>query len=139
MRQTFSIGSPITVSPLSASRRKKSFKPHKSDLLKIDAGDIAEQLTLTIYDLYRKILPHECITYAKAQKGPGVANLREFCASHDKTSCWVQMSILTIETMKKRAETVDYWIKVAEVSSNSHTLKVLVSSLTFYLEMPCTQ
>jgi son of sevenless-like protein len=120
MQQTFSIGSPIispiTVSPSTGPRKKKNnSRPQKSELLKIETADIAEQLTVILFEIYRKILPHECITYIKVHTGPGVANLREYCASHDKVSYWVQTSILTAETMKRRAETVDYWIKVAEV------------------------
>lgn len=69
-----------------------------------------------LYDSYKKILPHECILYVSSHKGACASNLREFCALHDKMIGWVEKSILTIDTMKKRAETVDYWIKVAEVS-----------------------
>ncbi|KXN88925.1 Cell division control protein 25 [Leucoagaricus sp. SymC.cos] len=141
---TFSIASPITVSPSSGPRKKKNnSKPQKGELLKIEAVDIAEQLTVILYDLYRKILPHECITYARSQKAPGVANLREFCASHNKVSFWVQVSILTIETMKKRAETVDYWIKVAEkcrALNNFASMSAIITALnsTVITRLPLT-
>lgn len=98
------------MSPLSTSRRKKSSKGEQP-------SDIAEQLTAILYETYRKITPHECILYLKGQNSPHAANLREFCASHDKVISWVRTSILTIETMRKRAEIIDHWIKVAEVSS----------------------
>ncbi|KAF9444606.1 ras GEF [Macrolepiota fuliginosa MF-IS2] len=140
---TFSIGSPVTISPSSASRKKRGSKPQKGELLKIEASDIAEQLSVILYDMYKKILPNECILYAKSKQGSHAANLREFCASHDKVTCWVQMSILTIETMKRRAETVDYWIKVAEkcrVLNNISAMSSIITALssTVITRLPLT-
>ena len=66
--------------------------------------------------LYNKIRPQECLTWAKTQSGPNVANLHAFCATHDQLAAWVKTSILTHETLGKRADTVDFWIKVVEVS-----------------------
>ncbi|KAJ3561149.1 hypothetical protein NP233_g10371 [Leucocoprinus birnbaumii] len=141
---TFSIGSPITVSPSTAARKKKYHsKPQKGDLLKIEAVDIAEQLTVLLFDVYRKILPHECIMYLRSRGDDSVANLREFCASHDKVVSWVQTSILNVDTMKKRAETVDYWIKVAEkcrTMNNIASMSAIITALnsTVIQRLPLT-
>lgn len=140
---TFSIGSPITVSPSNCPRKKKTSKPQKGELLKIEAVDIAEQLTVILWEVYRKILPQECIAYARSHSGPGAANLREFCASHDKIVSWVQTSILGVETMKKRAETVDHWIKVAEkcrALNNITSMSAIVTALnsTVIQRLPLT-
>jgi len=116
MGQTFSIGNPITVSPSISPRKKKNSKPQKGDILKIEAADLAEQLTVILFEMYRKILPQECIMYARSHNGPGTTNLREYCAVHDRVVSWVQKSILDTGVIKKRAEIVDYWIKVADVS-----------------------
>jgi hypothetical protein len=35
---------------------------------------------------------------------------------HEKLGAWVKMSILNTDVLGKRADVVDYWIKVAEVS-----------------------
>lgn len=50
-------------------------------------------------------------------------NLSAFCATHDKLASWVKMSILNNEFLGKRADTVDFWIKVAEVSSDKKKQK----------------
>jgi len=115
MGQTFSSGNPITISPSIGPRKKKNSKPQKGDVLKIENADLAEQLTMILFEMYRKILPQECIMYARSQNGPGITNLQEYCGVHDKVVSWVQKSILDIGVIKKRAEAVDYWIKVADV------------------------
>ena len=116
MGQTFSSGNPITISPPIGPRKKKNSKPQKGDVLKIENADLAEQLTMILAEMYRKILPQECITYARSHNGPGMTNLREYCAVHDRVVSWVQKNILDIGVIKKRAEAIDYWIKVADVS-----------------------
>jgi hypothetical protein len=46
-----------------------------------------------------------------------VKNLRAFCGTHDKLVAWVKMSVLNGETVERRADTLDFWIKAAEVCS----------------------
>lgn len=90
-------------------------------MLKLEPADIAEQLSLLEYKLYTKITPQECITYSKSQAGKTgkcVPGLTQFCATHDKVAEWVQGSILANDALGRRADTVDFWIKVAEVGSS---------------------
>jgi son of sevenless len=84
-------------------------------LRRLDPTDVAEQLSLIEWNLYSKITPQECLSYAKTQKGKAVANLNAFCGTHDKLAAWVQSSILYTGALGKRAEMVDFWIKIAEV------------------------
>jgi len=102
----------LTVVPPAKARKSKV---HKNDLLKLDSSDIAEQLTLREFGLYLKITPQECLTYVKTKKGSAVANLVEFCSTHDKLASWVKTSVFNNDLLSKRADTVDFWIKVAEV------------------------
>lgn len=88
---------------------------NKLDLLKLDPKIVADQLTVYEFDLYAKITPQECLNYVKTRTGSEVARLRAFCSTHDKLGAWVTMSILNGEATGKRAHTVDFWIKVAEV------------------------
>lgn len=130
---TFSIGNPITVSPSISPRKKKNSKPQKGDILKIEAADLAEQLTVILFEMYRKILPQECIMYARSHNGPGTTNLREYCAVHDRVVSWVQKSILDTGVIKKRAEIVDYWIKVADkcrLLNNIASMSAIITALT---------
>lgn len=64
---------------------------------------------------YSKIRPQECMGWVKSQTGAAVKNLVTFRAFHDKLGNWVKLSILNVEGLGKRAETIDFWIKVAEV------------------------
>ncbi|XP_006454234.1 hypothetical protein AGABI2DRAFT_214033 [Agaricus bisporus var. bisporus H97] len=131
---TFAVVSPITVSPSSStSRRRRVSRPQRGDLLKIEPSDIAEQLTMTLYESYKKIQPYECIVYVASSKGGNATNLREFCAYHDKLIGWVQKTVLTADFMRKRAEIIDYWIKVAEKCRALHNifaLSALITALT---------
>ena len=60
------------------------------------------------------------------QSGHSVANLIMYCGTHDKLGAWVKMSILNQEVLGKRADTVDFWIKVAEVSTCGQALRLRV-------------
>jgi son of sevenless-like protein len=109
--------SPISATtPPKPSKRKNS--KLKNELLKMDSTEVAQQLTFYEYRLYQKIRPSECINWAKTQKGETVANLMSFCATHDKLAAWVKMSVLSNDGLGKRADMIDYWIKVAEVSQS---------------------
>jgi son of sevenless len=83
----------------------------------VDPTDIAEQLCLIEHALYAKVHPQECLKWTKTQSGKTVEGLQAFCATHDKLAAWVKMSILENEALGKRSDTVEFWIKVAEVSS----------------------
>ena len=98
-----------------SSRRTRKSKSHKGDLLRLDPADVAEQLCLMDYALYAKIRPQECYSWVKTQSGPTVTNLLSFCSSHDRLAAWVKSSILSIDAVPRRADTVDFWIKVTEV------------------------
>jgi len=104
------------VSPLvSPPRRRRRTKPHRGELLRVDPTDIAEQLCLIEHALYAKVQSQECLNWPKTQKDKSVEALQAFCATHDRLAAWVKMSILEIDALGKRSDTVDYWIKVAEV------------------------
>ncbi|KAJ7269310.1 ras guanine nucleotide exchange factor domain-containing protein [Mycena haematopus] len=116
--EDLTFANPINASPTVPPRKRRKSKNHKNDLLRLDPTDIAEQLALLEFKLYVKLTAHECISYAKTQTGKQVENLTAFCATHDKLAAWVKTSILTNEALGKRADTVDFWIKVAEKCRN---------------------
>jgi son of sevenless len=49
------------------------------------------------------------------KEGDTVKNMHAFCATHDKLADWVRCSILEVDILGKRANIVDFWIRVAEV------------------------
>jgi son of sevenless len=62
-----------------------------------------------------KIRPQECLAWSKVTKGPAVSNLQAFYNSHIRLAAWVKYSILSKEALGRRSDTVDKWIRVAEV------------------------
>ena len=67
-----------------------------------------------------KVRPHECLTWSSNQKGDNVRNLRAFVSTSDKLAAWVKMSVLNNDALGRRADTIELWIKVAEVSGGVH-------------------
>lgn len=112
-----------TDSPFSSKLPLRSISPslsdrirgYKNELLKRDPSELAQHLTLVEYRLYAKIRPVECMMWPKTQRGAEVRNLVEFCSTNDKLVAWVKYSILKEDSVGKRADVVDFWIKVAEV------------------------
>jgi hypothetical protein len=111
--QTFT--TPGDASPKTPRRRRKPY-PHKNDLLKLYTTDVAEQLTLFEFKLYARVTPQECIRHTTTPSTRSDSDLFVFCSTHDKLAAWVKTSILNRTALGKRADTVDFWIKIAEVS-----------------------
>lgn len=116
--QTFAV--PTT--PLSATlvhKRRKTTKSGKNDLLKVEHTLLAEHLCLYEHKLYSKLHSQHCLDPGKKGSGATLSSLYAFCATHDKLASWVKASILHTQTVPKRADMVDHWIKVAEVRIKS--------------------
>lgn len=104
------------ISPTANSPKKaRKSRAHKNDLLRLDPADIAEQLTLLESRRYVKIAPQDCLRYP-SKPLQEESNLSIFCSTHDRIVAWVKVSVLSNDALGKRADTIDFWIKVAEVS-----------------------
>lgn len=68
--------------------------------------------------LYGRVRPQDCLEYVKRQNGGTAERLVSFCKTHDRLANWIKSSILTTESVGKRAHMIDMWIKVAEVSAH---------------------
>ena len=88
------------------------------ELVRMDPLEVAQHLSLLESDLYRKIRPQECFLWSKIKEGDVVKNIHSFCAQHDRLADWVKYSILEVTALQKRANVVDFWIRVAEVRCN---------------------
>jgi son of sevenless len=104
-----------TVSLSSSFPKRRQTKKHKNEFLKCDPGELANQLTLLESKAYMRIRPGELLIFPQSPKGDGVRNLISFCAMNDRLAAWVKLSILSNDGLGKRADTIDHWIKVAEV------------------------
>ncbi|KAG7099854.1 hypothetical protein E1B28_001661 [Marasmius oreades] len=118
--------------PLSSKGNKRRKDP-KNDLLRLEYADVAEQLCLLEFNHYSKITPQECIRYAKTQTGKPVEHLGTFCSTHNKIAAWVTTSVLDSTVLARRADTVDFWIKVAEKCrslNNFASMSAIINALS---------
>jgi son of sevenless-like protein len=95
--------------------RKQRLFSKDSNVLVRDPGNIAQHLTLLESKLYIQIKPQECLNWAKVQTGMTVTNILAFSSTRDKITKWVRSSVLKNDSLGKRADTVDFWVQVAEV------------------------
>ena len=111
--QTFAVPS----TPLSATlvHKRRKTKSGKNDLLKVDPTLLAEHLSLYEHKLYSKVHSQQCLEYSRKSSSGTLSCLHAFCATHDRIAGWVKWSILQTDTVPKRADMVDHWIKIAEV------------------------
>lgn len=135
------LSSPIASTPSSSTsnptlpryKKRPGRSSHRTELLKMDPTEVAQQLCVLEYNLYSKIRPQECLDWTKTQMGRTVENLHAFCATYDKLAAWVKTSILDTDVLGKRADTVEFWIRVAEKSrtfNNLSSFSALVAALS---------
>jgi son of sevenless len=122
------------VSP--TNKRKKAAigirrKSQKADILKFDAGEFAQQLALIANRLYNDIRATEILAWARCEDPdhPDVQNLMKLCHFSGKLVKLVKYSILTTDTLSRRREMVNHFIKIDEASS----LLLLTSSVGRYI------
>lgn len=95
---------------------RKKFKLGKNELVKMDVTALAQHITMLEWRLFSRIKEQECLNWAHTQHGSSVARITAFCATHDRLATWVKHTVLANDGLGKRADMVDFWIKVAEVS-----------------------
>lgn len=127
-RLTFEIPSKPIVATKHAKRRKT--RDSKHELLRVDASCLAENLCLNESRLYARIAPRECLEWTHTREGDSVANLLTFCTIHDKLGAWVKHSILWTDTLARRADVVDLWVKVAERCREMHNYSSMSAIVT---------
>ena len=124
--QTFADPSVPEAIVLPTKKWKKMRKGDVLELVRMDPLEVAQHLSLLESDLYRKIRPQECFLWAKIKEGDAVKNMHSFCATHDRLADWVKYSILEVSVLGKRANVVDFWVRVAEVRCNRLCIPRLV-------------
>lgn len=116
------VGNIKTFQP-SASNAPKPILPKKLDklqFLKIDAKEIARQLTIMEASMFGKIHPRELLNKAWSRKdssgGPGPApNIRASIRYSNQISNWVVTLILAESELKKRTQVIGHLVNVASV------------------------
>jgi son of sevenless-like protein len=110
---------------LPSKKWKKARKGDNLELVRVDPMDLAQHLSLFESTLYRKIRAQECFLWTKTKEGDAVKNIQAFCATHDGLVDWVKCSILEVDTLGKRVNVLDFWIRVAEVCWQNDCAQVL--------------
>lgn len=124
--QTFADPSVPGAIVLPTKKWKKMRKGDVLELVRMDPLEVAQHLSLLESDLYRKIRPQECFLWSKIKEGDAVKNIQSFCAAHDRLADWVKYSILEVSVLGKRANVIDFWVRVAEVRCNGLVIPRLV-------------
>jgi len=99
----------------------------------MDPSDMAQHLCLHEWRLYRHIMGQECFAWTKHREGPPVKNMAAFTATYDRLADWVKLSILEVDGLGKRANIVDFWVRVAEKLrqlNNFSSLSAIVAALS---------
>lgn len=86
-------------------------------MLDIDPIELARQITLLQNGLFCQIEPYE-IMGQRFKKKSESAHIKATIHKNTQITSWISDSILAEVDVKKRANVLKYWIKVADVSSS---------------------
>jgi len=87
-------------------------------LLDIDPTEIARQLTLIEFGLYRSIMPQECLgqawtkTATRHEKAP---NIMAMIARFNQVSRWIATEIVKETNIRRRGDLLNHVINIAAV------------------------
>ncbi|KAH9081817.1 ras GEF [Lactarius deliciosus] len=122
------------IMPLKKWRKMRKGDTH--ELVRVDPMDLAQHLSLFESTLYRNIRAQECFLWSKTKEGETIKNIQAFCATHDRLADWVKCSILEVDALGKRANMLDFWIRVAEKCrflNNFSSMSSIVAALSSVL------
>lgn len=123
---------PLTpLTPAQTPKRRRQPRFPATELSKMDAQEIAQQLTLIEYRMYAKIRVQECWEWGRTG-----GMLHDFLSTHDRLASWVKSSVLNPPHVAKRAEIVDFWITCAEkcrAVNNISSMHAIVTALSSHV------
>ncbi|KAI9318088.1 ras guanine nucleotide exchange factor domain-containing protein [Dichotomocladium elegans] len=107
----------------------------KFRLLDIPPLELARQMAIMNFDLYRSIKPSECLHkgWSGADDGSQSSpNVRKTIDYNNRVTLWVCGSILSSRDAKKRSEIVKYWIQVSEKCNELNNFNTCMAILSAF-------
>lgn len=106
----------------------------KLSLMDIHPEELARQLTLIEYDLYKNIKPWECLnqSWAKKDKETRAPNILAMIQRFNQVSNWVATEVVKVESVKQRAKVLQHVIEIAEYCkalNNFNAMMEIISGL----------
>ncbi|TFY55626.1 hypothetical protein EVJ58_g8131 [Rhodofomes roseus] len=95
-------------------RRKLKRKASKNDFGRLEPMAVAKQLCVHEHRLYAKLEARECLHWMNPGEADGIPNLTAFCMARARLTGWVRASLLGVDGLSRRAEMLEFWIRVAE-------------------------
>ncbi len=92
------------------------------ELGEVETLELARQITLMEFTLYRSIRPWECLGQAwtkKASRDEKAPNIMAMIHRFNQVSRWVSTEILKHESLKKRTAVLERFIQIATVITSS--------------------
>jgi hypothetical protein len=123
----FSVNPPAPILP--------TMMPSVLNLSVLDSVEIARQLTLIEYNLYKNIKPQECLGQEWTKKGTRderAPNIMAMIQRFNAVGHWVTTEILKVEGLKERAQLLGRFIELAaacEKLNNYNAVMEIISGL----------
>ncbi|KAL4775393.1 ras guanine nucleotide exchange factor domain-containing protein [Aspergillus nidulans var. acristatus] len=136
MRRPRSQPSSIATSSSSSAAPKpilpRKLKPNKLQFLKIDAREIARQLTLMESCIFCKVQPNELMhkNWQRRESQDVAPNVRALIQFFNQLSGWVGALVLAESDLKSRTQVIGHFISVANACNDLQNYSAVVSILS---------
>ncbi|KAL5049249.1 hypothetical protein BDW71DRAFT_166890 [Aspergillus fruticulosus] len=110
----------------------RKLKPNKLQFLKLDAREIARQLTLMESCIFGKVQPSELLhkNWQRRESQDVAPNVRALIQFFNQLSGWVGALVLAESDLKKRTQVIGHFINVANACHDLKNYSAVVSILS---------